>query len=139
MSLSSFWKAILIVLALAAAGEEAIAQMAPAQLYAGLQKRERDLNVAFAERTITPERLQATTAAIGELRGQLRDTHLKYHLATAALLSPDQIRHYTELRGYTAVANAPDAPASSTSPTMPTHDAIGGVVHQHMMESMHGE
>jgi hypothetical protein len=93
------------------------------------QKRitaERDLNAAFADRTITPERLQAVTAAIGELQGILRDTHLKYHLATAALLTSDQIRRYTELRGYTAVAGAPSAPG------MP-HNAMGGAMPHHMM------
>src|SRR5713101_7284302 len=74
---------------------------------------ERDLNAAFVERTITPEKLQAATAAIAEIQGKLRDTHLKYHLATATLLSPDQIRRYQELRGYIAVASAPDSPAAS--------------------------
>jgi Spy/CpxP family protein refolding chaperone len=94
---------------------------------------ERDLNAAFADRTITPERLQAATAAIGELRGTLRDTHLKYHLATAALLSPDQIHRYTELRGYTALATAPVGPGGAHSP-------VGGVMHHQMMGTMqHGE
>ena len=49
---------------------------------------ERDLDAAFAERTITPEKLQAATAAIAEIQGQLRDTHLKYHLATAGFAQP---------------------------------------------------
>jgi len=202
MALSSFWKAALTVVALAAAGGQAIAQMAP-QPYAGLQVRdikalspeeiaqlragegmglalaaelngypgprhvldlgtklgltdeqrvriqqlfdvmkaeaiplgqkliaaERDLNAAFADRTITPERLQAATAAIGELQGKLRDTHLKYHLATAALLTPDQIHRYTELRGYTAVASAPGAPG------MP-HNTMGGAMHHPMTGTM---
>jgi hypothetical protein len=104
---------------------------------------ERDLNHEFAERTITPERLEAATAAIAAIRGELRNTHLKYHLATAALLSPDQIRSYTELRGYTAVATAPDQNAGPTSHTMPAHGAMGGAMHgamhQHMMGAMRGE
>ncbi len=213
MLLSSSWKAVLAAFALAAAAEQATAQMPPAQPYASLQTRqikalsreemaelaagegmglalaaelngypgprhvldlagqlgltdeqrtriqqlfdamkseavpigqkliaaERDLNRAFAERTITPERLQAATAAIAEIRGKLRDTHLKYHLATAALLSPDQIRRYSELRGYTAIANAPGAPAGSASDMSPARGAMGGAMHQHMMGSMHGE
>jgi hypothetical protein len=40
MSLSLSWKAILTLLAVAAAGEQPIAQMAPPQPYAGLQGRE---------------------------------------------------------------------------------------------------
>jgi Spy/CpxP family protein refolding chaperone len=99
---------------------------------------ERDLNRAFVERTITPEQLKAATAAIAEIQGKLRDTHLKYHLATAALLSPDQIRHYAELRGYRAVAAAPGAPASPAS-SMISHGAMGEAMHQHMTGATHGE
>jgi hypothetical protein len=62
---------------------------------------EKDLNREFVERAITPERLKAATAEIGAIRGELRYTHLKYHLSTAALLTADQIRRYAELRGYT--------------------------------------
>jgi hypothetical protein len=84
---------------------------------------ERDLNRQFVERTITPERLKAATAEIGAIRSELRYTHLKYHLSTATLLSPDQIRHYAELRGYTAGMH-------------PAHGAhvpgmMGGASHQH--------
>jgi len=69
---------------------------------------ERALDRDFAERTITPDRLKTATAAIGEIRGDLRNTHLKYHLSTAALLSADQIRRYAELRGYVGGAGASD-------------------------------
>jgi hypothetical protein len=84
---------------------------------------ERDLDRGFAERTITPERLKAATAAIGEIRGELRNTHLKYHLSTAALLAPDQIRRYVELRGYGTASTAPAAAAAApTHPHMMRHD-----------------
>jgi|RhiMethySRZTD1v2_1073278.scaffolds.fasta_scaffold714775_2 hypothetical protein len=63
---------------------------------------EQALNWQFVERGITPERLKAATAEIGAIRSELRYTHLKYHLSTATLLTPDQIRQYAELRGYTA-------------------------------------
>jgi hypothetical protein len=65
---------------------------------------ERDLDRDFAARTITPERLKAATATIAALRGELQETHLKYHLSTAALLNPDQMRRYGELRGYAGTA-----------------------------------
>ncbi len=99
---------------------------------------ERDLNRGFVERTITPEQLKAATAAIAEIQGKLRDTHLKYHLATAALLSPEQIRHYKELRGYRAVAGTPVTPAAPTNAAMP-QGAMGEGMHQHMMGAMHGQ
>jgi hypothetical protein len=100
---------------------------------------ERDLNRQFAERTITPERLKVATAAIGEMRGELRHAHLKYHLLTAALLNPDQIRRYAELRGYTAVATAPGPNSESTNGDAPAQGAMSGLMHQHMMGATHGE
>jgi len=83
---------------------------------------ERDLNRQFVDRAITPERLKSATAAIAEIRGELRNTHLKYHLSTAELLSPDQIHRYAELRGYTGT------PAASAIP-----GPMGGQMHHHMM------
>ncbi len=50
--------------------------------------------------TITPATLDATTNDIARLQGQLRQTHLKYHLAMVDLLSPEQIQRYRQLRGY---------------------------------------
>jgi hypothetical protein len=78
---------------------------------------ERDLDRAFAERTITSERLQSATAAIAKINGELRHTHLKYHLGTAALLRPDQMHRYTELRGYTA--DTPNTACSQPSTERP--------------------
>jgi Spy/CpxP family protein refolding chaperone len=62
--------------------------------------REQTLDQLFAKSEITPERLAAKTAAIGELQGRLRAAHLAAHLETRALLSPDQIALYQRLRGY---------------------------------------
>ena len=63
-------------------------------------KAEADLDKQFASRTITPESLKASTAAITMTQGQLRETHLKYHLSMVAVLSPHQMHRYAELRGY---------------------------------------
>jgi hypothetical protein len=43
---------------------------------------------------------EASTAAIAVTQGELRETHLKYHLSTADILSAGQMRRYAELRGY---------------------------------------
>lgn len=84
---------------------------------------ERELDRDFAERTITPERLKAATAAIAEIRGELRNTHLKYHLSVTALLAPDQIRRYAELRGYGTNGAAPAATADpSAHPHIMRHE-----------------
>ena len=61
---------------------------------------EADLNRQFALRQISSASLQATTAAIAEAQGKLRETHLKYHLTTAALLTDAQRQRYAQLRGY---------------------------------------
>ena len=61
---------------------------------------ELELDRQFAERKITPAVLASLAAQIGERQGELRAVHLKYHLTTAELLTPDQKRRYGELRGY---------------------------------------
>ena len=65
-----------------------------------LIEQEAELDKQFATRTVTPESLKATTAAVAMTQGALRETHLKYHLSTVALLSPAQMQKYAELRGY---------------------------------------
>jgi len=61
---------------------------------------EQELDRQFAEKEITPSRLASLTSQIGERQGQLRAIHLKYHLTTAEVLTPDQRQRYRELRGY---------------------------------------
>jgi Spy/CpxP family protein refolding chaperone len=75
-------------------------------LGAELVERERALDRQFAKREITRDRLAAETGAIGELEARLRSVHLTAHLETRALLSPDQIALYEQLRGY-CCADAP--------------------------------
>src|SRR3979411_2896065 len=65
-----------------------------------LIEQEADLDQQFASRTVTPESLKESTAAIAPSQGTLRETHLKYHLSTVALLTADQMQRYAELRGY---------------------------------------
>jgi Spy/CpxP family protein refolding chaperone len=65
-----------------------------------LIEAEKALDRAFRDRSITPDRLADLTAQVGRLQGELRAVHLKYHLTTAELLSPEQSQRYAELRGY---------------------------------------
>jgi hypothetical protein len=65
-----------------------------------LIEQETDLDRQFAGHAITPASLKSATAAIAITQGELRETHLKYHLSTAALLSSGQMQRYAELRGY---------------------------------------
>jgi len=75
-------------------------QAAAGELGARVIEEEGALDVAFRDRSITPADLSARTARIAALQGQIRDVHLRTHLAQAALLSTDQIAAYARLRGY---------------------------------------
>lgn len=61
---------------------------------------ERELDRAFAEETITGERLNELVASIAENRGKLRAAHLRAHLGVRAVLTESQRRHYEQARGY---------------------------------------
>lgn len=65
-----------------------------------LIQHEVELDQQFAARIVTSESLAASTASIAVTQGELRETHLKYHLSTTTLLTPDQMKRYAELRGY---------------------------------------
>lgn len=74
---------------------------------ATLIEQERALNEDFARRTITAARLETSTQQIGATQATLRAAHLKYHLATVAILTPAQVARYNELRGYGGAHTAP--------------------------------
>lgn len=67
---------------------------------AKLLEQEAELDKQFSGHTVRPDSLKASTLAVALTQGELRQTHLKYHLSTAALLSPVQMQRYGELRGY---------------------------------------
>jgi hypothetical protein len=58
------------------------------------------LDQAFASRSITAESLREATEQIGATQARLRNAHLKYHLSTVQILSADQVKRYSALRGY---------------------------------------
>ncbi|MER9330579.1 Spy/CpxP family protein refolding chaperone [Mesorhizobium sp. M0488] len=70
-----------------------------------LVNEEAELDRLFAQRTITATRLIEMTKAIADLQGALRTAHLRYHLDMVQLLTPEQVRRYSQLRGYAGSAN----------------------------------
>jgi hypothetical protein len=62
---------------------------------------EAELDRSFAEHSATAETLRARLADLAIRQGELRYTHLRYHLAMVDLLTPEQIERYRPLRGYT--------------------------------------
>jgi Spy/CpxP family protein refolding chaperone len=67
--------------------------------------QESQLDRLFVTKSITPESLDATVAAIGSTNASLRGAHLKYHLAMLDVLTPVQAQRYFELRGYARTPN----------------------------------
>ena len=61
---------------------------------------ERELDTAFVKQTIREEELVRLTGALGALQGRLRASHLRAHLLARAILSPEQVERYAQLRGY---------------------------------------
>jgi hypothetical protein len=65
-----------------------------------LLAQEAALDKAWASRSITPESLKSAVEEIGVTQAALRNAHLKYHLQTVQILSADQTKRYSSLRGY---------------------------------------
>jgi Spy/CpxP family protein refolding chaperone len=64
--------------------------------------QETALDRQFAGRTVTTSSLNEATWAIGATQGMLRAAHLRYHLTTMEVLTPEQVRLYNHLRGYSS-------------------------------------
>ena len=68
--------------------------------------RERHLETLFAAGTITEAQLEQLVADLATMHGQLRAVHLRAHLAQRAILTPEQLHRYDELRGYAVAPHA---------------------------------
>lgn len=68
---------------------------------------ETDLDRQFAGKVVTEANLVEGVDAIAAAQAALRTAHLKYHLATVEVLTPDQVARYGELRGYAGGATEP--------------------------------
>jgi Spy/CpxP family protein refolding chaperone len=76
------------------------------RLGADVVRLERELDALFAQRQATRDGVERKTAEVGLAQARYRASHLTTHVATAALLTPEQIAHYNQLRGYTSGAPA---------------------------------
>ena len=61
---------------------------------------ERELDALFARGKPAPQDVERLSVAIGEAQGRLRAEHLKTHLETTAVLTPEQVDRYVKARGY---------------------------------------
>jgi Spy/CpxP family protein refolding chaperone len=67
---------------------------------AGIIAIEQDMDRAFANKTITQEKLKQMLDKSAELYGQLRFVHLSAHLDTKQILTIEQVQMYNKMRGY---------------------------------------
>ena len=70
------------------------------ELGAEALRLERDLDTLFASRRATAATVDAKLAEIATVQARLRASHLKAHIATTALLTPEQVDRYNRSRGY---------------------------------------
>ncbi len=70
------------------------------RLGALIVEKERTLDTLFASGQIDELLLRVHVAEISELQGLLRISHLNAHMKTKAVLTPEQIGQYDNLRGY---------------------------------------
>ena len=75
-------------------------QAAAKRLGSEILTGEAELDSLFAARTITAESLQTALDRLGKLQGELRFVHLRAHLHMAEILTAEQVRRYSQLRGY---------------------------------------
>ncbi len=76
---------------------------------------ERALDQLFRDRRADATAVASGAERIGLLQAQLRAEHLNTHLLQTALLSTDQARRYTELRGYAGAT--PSGPGQDSPPS----------------------
>ena len=69
-------------------------------LGAQLIKEEKTLDLLFKNKKANPQNLKEATLQIGQTQSKLREAHLRYHLSTVEILTPEQINSYNKLRGY---------------------------------------
>ena len=70
------------------------------RLGAELVSSERALDALFAQKQADPAAVQTATLRVGVQQARLRAEHLSTHLTQTGLLSDEQVRRYSELRGY---------------------------------------
>lgn len=65
-----------------------------------LLQKEKELEAFFQSENPSEEKMTKIVAAIANIRGMLRATHLKFHLRTPKILTQHQVKQYFQLRGY---------------------------------------
>jgi Spy/CpxP family protein refolding chaperone len=67
---------------------------------------ERSIDQGFRHRMLDSAKLDGLTRDAAGIDGKLRAAHLKYHLGMIAVLNPEQVASYVQLRGYAGGGHA---------------------------------
>jgi Spy/CpxP family protein refolding chaperone len=86
---------------------------------AAIVAKEAELDALYASGQAAPGAIKDLVTELARLQAEFRYAHLNAHLAMRAILTPEQIARYDEMRGYTATASA--SPSTEAAPA-----------HQHM-------
>jgi hypothetical protein len=86
---------------------------------------ERDMDGAFANKTITQENLRLMLDKSADLYDQLRLVHLSTHLHTVQILTLEQVQMYNTMREYDS--------GSTDNTTSNSNDGSNSSHHQHLM------
>jgi len=70
------------------------------RLGAEVVRLEKELDALFATRAATPAAIDSKVAEIAAASGRVRASHLKTHVKTTELLTPEQVERYKAARGY---------------------------------------
>ncbi len=89
------------------------------ELGAGLIEAEAELDRLFRDKRATASLVDEAAAKVGVAQGRLRASHLKHHLTTTRLLSPEQVAKYNLARGYSRPAASNETLNISPVPKTP--------------------
>lgn len=76
-------------------------------LGADLVEAEAALDALFRDGAATPDAVDAALDTIAALQARLRGVHLKAHIEQRAVLGPEQVQRYVQLRGYGGEGHGP--------------------------------
>ncbi len=82
---------------------------------------EQDMDRAFANKTITEEKLKLMLDKSADLYGQLRFVHLSAHLDTVQILIMEQIQMYNTMRGYDSSGGTDNGSISNNNSSHQQH------------------
>lgn len=96
-------------------------QMTAKRLGRELIEIEADLDKKFQTKELKSKTLQDVVGRSSQKYGELRFSHLVAHLETAAVLSEEQVKKYTQFRGYSSGDSCKNIPQEHSAKMWKKH------------------